>query len=209
MKKYLLVFLVLLMVHFVSYGQEDNYDINGFSIGITPSALLNIWTGYQGQVGYGFADHFEVSLNAGYLYGKRQSTSYDGYRIKPSVKYYFLNDYEANRFFVEVGYLRRVTNEEFLDTYSMFEGAFNKEIINNRDRIVDGGFAMYGSRQLIPGSNFFYEFSVGAGLGSVTVTNGIIENAEILPEENFFALNQEGKRPYLIVMFHLAVGYDF
>lgn len=206
------IFIILFAsIFYTSYiqGQEDNYDINGFSVGIVPSALLNIWTGFQGEVNYGFADHFEVSLNGGNLYGRNKDTPFTGYRVRPSVKYYFLNDYENFRYYIEAGYLRRVVNEQVIDTYNMFQGAFLQDLLNNRKRILDGGFVMYGLKQQFFSSKFYTDFGFGIGYGSITIAHDNIEGGELLPNQNIFSITREGTRGFVIIIFHLSVGYDF
>jgi len=208
MKKFISIIIVFSFFS-TSNAQEDNYDINGFSVGIVPSALLNVWTGFQGEINYGFADHFEVSINAGFLYGKRRNNSYDGYRIRPSLKYYFLNDLENFRFYLEAGYMYRVTNEKFLASYNMFQGAFRQELINNRKREIEGLFAMFGSRSTVKDTRVYIDYGIGIGFGSITVVNGQIDNAEPINDFNFFGNNDDGTLPFPIFILHLAVGYDF
>lgn len=209
MKKRIVIIFLFLFFFICSHAQEDNYDINGFSVGIVPSALLNVWTGFQGEINYGFADHFEVSINAGFLYGNLRDNAYDGYRFKSSVKYYFLNDLEDNRFYIEAGYLKRITNEEFLATYNMFQGAFRQELVSIRTREINGGYAMFGSRSNFGGSRYYLDFGIGIGLGTITILNDPIENAEALSDQNFFVNNDDGTLPFPIFLLHFAVGYDF
>ncbi len=192
-----------------SYAQEDNYDINGFSIGIVPSAFINVRNGFQAEVNYGLEDHFEISINGGFLYGMQKNNSYDGYRFKPSVKYYLLNDFEENRFYIEVGYIKRVTYENFLATYNMFQGSFIQDLVNKRTRTVDGAYAMYGSRQTINNSNFYLDYGVGAGLGSITIITDTVENAEVISDPGFYSNNNDGTRPFPIILIHLVIGYEF
>ena len=208
MKIRILFFLSLMLFVDPLNGQEDNYDINGFSVGIVPSALLNVWRGYQGEINYGFADHFEISLNAGAMYGTNTNVPYSGYRIRPSVKYYFLNDYEENRFYVEAGYLHRVINEHVVDTYNMFQGAFFQDLLNKRTRTLDGAFALLGTRESVFSSRFYLDFGIGVGLGSMRIVHDRIEGGELI-QDNFFSITSEGTSGFIILILHVSFGYDF
>jgi hypothetical protein len=207
-KNFILIFLFSVWCS-VTNAQEDNYDINGFSVGIVPSALLNVWTGFQGEVNYGFADHYEISINGGNLYGQNKDTPFTGYRIRPSVKYYFLNDYEENRFYIEAGYLHRVVNEKVIDNYNMFQGAYQQKLLNNRSRTLNGGFAMIGTRTSLLSSNFYLDFGVGAGLGYITIAHDTLENGELIPTNALFSNTREGTSGFPILIMHLSIGYDF
>ncbi len=209
MIKRILLAFIFLSFSVLSYSQEDNYDINGLSVGFVPSALFNIWTGYQMEAGYGFKDHFEIGINVAYINGKRQNKPYQGYRIRPSIKYYFLNEFEDHRFYIEAGYLQRVIDVRLIGRFNMFEGVFFQEIEIVRNRTVKGGFAMFGIKKPIGSSGFFYDFGIGLGLGEITILNEHIPNGELESNENFFVNDSDGSLPFPILLVHASIGYNF
>jgi hypothetical protein len=192
----------------VLISQTDNYNTNGLSIGVVPSALMNYWTGFQAEINYGFLDYYEFSLNIGAISSIKKNTVHDGYRFRPSLKYYFLKDKEDKRVYAEVGYLRRVTDEQHIDSYNMFQGAFRQEILNNRRKTLNGIFGMIGIREQYF-SHLYLDAGIGVGIGYMNVELDKIDNAELIPKYDFYAYNSEGRNLFPILMFHLAVGYDF
>ena len=191
------------------YGQEDNLDINGLSIGIVPSALFNKWIGYQVKVGYGFLDHLEVQVNLAYISGKGRKKPYNGYRFRSSLRYYFLNDFEIDRFYIEAGYLKRNVDEKYMGTFDMIEGAIIENPEVNREKNLSGTYAMFGGKQAFSDS-FWFEIGIGIGLGQFKVVNQHDQSEILTPESSWFSsYSSDGNYQFTILIAHFTVGYTF
>ncbi len=210
MKSFYLSLVLNLSIITVSTGQQDNYKINGTSIGITPIALLNVWNGYQIEAGYGFLDHYEISLNIGLLRGSRTDKVYSGYRIRPTAKYYFLNDFEDHRFYVGLGYLYRHVDKKEYSNFRMFQGAFIEEKLVTTQKIVKGGFATYGVKQKLEKTNIYFDIGVGLGLGVIDVENQYEPGGVMEFNTSFIEIfEDDGRSGFPILFLHFSIGYNF
>jgi hypothetical protein len=192
----------------LSYGQEDNLDINGLSAGIVPTALFNKWIGYQAKLGYGFLDHLEVQVNLAYLRGKGRNKPYNGYRFRSSLRYYFLNDFENDRFYIEAGYLKRNVDEKYAGTFNMIDGAIIKNPEVNREKNLNGAYAMFGGKQAFSDS-FWFEVGIGIGSGQYIVVNQHDQSGILIPESSLFSsYSLDGNYQFLILIGHFTIGYS-
>ena len=204
----IIVVLFILTNSMSVFGQEDNLDINGLSVAIVPSSIINRWYGYQIKAEYGFLDYFAVQLNAAYLKGTNIGHPFEGYRVRPSLKYYFLNDFENHRPYVEIGYIHRSVNEYFLGNIKMFGGAFIQKEEVRRSKTLNAGYVLYGVKQTIV-EKLWYDIGVGLGLGKIYILNDYDIEGEIIPTDDFFFKQTDGSTGFPVFLLHLAIGYNF
>ncbi len=204
-----LVFCLLIISIYNIDAQDYDYDTNGFSVGIVPSALLNIWTGFQGKVEYGFKDNFAVDLNVGYLYGRDNDGLYSGVRIRPSFRYYFNESYIQNdKLYGAVGYLYRDHNTRTEGSISRSGGQYFERVLYTRATTLSGIFAMFGGRTQIS-DRFWIDGGIGLGSGILDVRNEGLQPGEELTNEfeSIFNLGfrTPGSRRLGIIIAHFSI----
>ena len=214
---------VLLFCISVSYGQINSekdvlneeastYDptSNGFHIGVTPSALLNIWMGYQFKAGYTFKDNYNYDLEVAYI-TLNANKPYNGYRIKNTFKYFITDTYSNTRTSIGIGYLyRSITETDYNASYAVFGGQYfqsGKSVLNSR---LHGIFANIESMTNLD-DHFFITGGAGLGVGTLNlsydggVPNGQLDRGfEILP-----ILRDPGQRLLPVLLVHVSFGYKF
>lgn len=164
------IFSLVMVMQFaltqVATAQADSTKsiVNGIFVGVSPLAALNEWTGYQLSSGVGFADRYEVHLDAGYLVGRRDAGTFKGMRLRPSFRFYFAKSKpnDSFRIFAALSYQYRNLSEDIFAAYSEFDGKFTKNRDIIRDRVMHAGYISFGAKHAMSG-NFWLDFSVGIG----------------------------------------------
>jgi len=217
--KYLFSLGLLLSIISCAYGQyfsglgvseEGKSNIQGFKIGITPSALMNRWLGYQGKIAYNF-NGYEIELNAGYLSGNLNKESYDGYRFRPAFKYYYSERSEGTYYWGIGGLLRQI-DIAGRGTFSRFNNTFFQEMDYDLDKRLLGFYAMFGFLTPIINNNFFIDVGAGLGRGKLrTRYRNVPQDAEILYNLPIFTIDSrsEGSITYPIIICHFSFVYKF
>jgi len=194
-------------------AQDDGINTNGFSVGIVPSALLNVWTGFQGKVEYGFMDNLAVDLNIGYIRGRENDGPYSGVRIRPSIKYYFNEDYNENdRFYVSIGYLFRDHNTRSKGSISRAGGQFFERVNYTRATRLTGVFAMFGARSRLT-KRIWIDGGIGLGPGLLDIKNEDLEPGAVLVNDSerlfTFTIREPGTRRLGIIIAHFSICFGF
>lgn len=209
MMRIFIVFSFLLVFQLPSFCQDDLVR-QGFSIGVTPSALLNKWTGFQGKVAYTYKD-FELEMNIGSLSGSDEGEPYSGLRIRPVVKYYF-SETGDTKYYFGLGGLHRKLNIEAVGTFGRFNNSFFQEFDFEITQSMNGYYGMFGI--LIPFSNDRFFFDGGIGFGSSRITtehSGAPNDAVLIYTPPFFSKDTRsaGVTSYPIAFYHLAIMFRF
>jgi len=182
--------------------------IDGWTIGIVPSALFNSWNGYQIKTSYGF-NGFEISVNTGYLAGFKQDDFYQGYRIRSAIKYYFYqNNHES--IFVGFGGLIRQVNWDTQGTFSRFDDSFFQNFDFELDQRMLGVYSMAGARVPTWSDKLFVDVALGIGRSVLDVKNlGVPSDATLSSDFWFLSADttSAGRRDYPIFFFHIAIVY--
>ena len=209
MKTQLLILGLLLFSYAKSDAQIDT-DNHRFMIGITPSALFNGWIGYQAKATYGYRK-MEFDLNVGLLKGRVNSEPYQGYRIRPVIKFHFA-EIDSGTFYFGLGALYRRLNIDATGTFSRFNDTFFQEIDFKIEQSMKGLYAMFGI--LIPLRYDRFYFDMGFGFGNSIVNTyhfNVPDDAEFLYNPPLFTRDTRsaGSTRYPITFGHFAMLYKF
>ena len=190
---------------------QDMDRIKGFKLGVTPSALMNRWIGYQGKVAYTYKN-FEVEANVGYISGTDNDEPHSGYRIRPVVKYY-LSESDQTFYYIGFGGLHRKVNIDANGTFGRFNNTFFQEFDFKLTHTLNGLYGMAGSLIPIHKDRFFLDFGVGLGRGVLTVEHsGVPDDAVLVASPPLFTYDSrsEGKiSNHMIYFMHMAFSYRF
>ena len=215
--KNLLCLLLILFVSVISHAQversiysqgyeNDDFNFhNNISIGITPSALMNRWMGFQGKLSY-FYKKVEFVANAGYLSGSDQGDPYTGYRLRPTIKHHFAMT-DMGSIYWGFGGLWRQLNVQTSGSFTQ-DGSLVVPRNFEVDESMRGLFAMFGV--LIPFRNERFRFDGGVGFGNARINTTQIDVPEeftYLPSTNIFSTDYRtpGRRSFLIFFVHLSL----
>lgn len=205
-----LFFGLLLMFNNPTFSQ-DIEKIAGFKIGVTPSALINRWIGFQGKASYTYK-RFEFEANVGYINGTDNDEPHTGYRIRPLVKYY-LSDSDELFYYVGIGGLHRRVNIDASGTFGRFNNSYFQEMDFKLTHTLNGIYTMAGLLMPIHKDKFFIDIGIGLGRGTLTVEHqNIPQDAVLNYSPPIFTYNSRtaGKLDYhMIYFFHMAFSYKF
>ncbi|MEM9547018.1 MAG: hypothetical protein AAGA77_13640 [Bacteroidota bacterium] len=212
--KYIYCLGLFLFISTTSYGQYStrylykpyDYDtLQGFRVGIVPSALINRWLGYQGKVSYRFG-RYEVELNAGYLKGTDNAEPYHGYRIRPVYKIYTVEDGNG-AYYWGIGALLRQLNIDADGTFSRFNNSFFQTLDFELDQRMLGGYGLFGVLMPLYKDRFFLDFYVAGGFAQLKTQHfNIPDDAELLYDLPFFSVDSRGAGSlrYPIALVHIS-----
>jgi len=207
----ILLFLGLSIFFLNPSFSQDVQRIEGFKIGITPSALLNRWIGYQGKASYTF-NQFEIEANIGYLSGSDNDEPHTGYRIRPVVKYY-ISESDEMFYYVGFGGLHRKVNIDANGTFGRFNNSFFQEFDFKMTHTLNGLYAMSGALLPVYKDRFFLDLGIGLGRGVLTVEHeNIPEDAVLIVSTPLFTYDARsaGKiSNHMIYFMHMAFSYKF
>ncbi len=189
-----------------SYGQDFHYqdqnsNINGLKIGITPSALVNVYPGIQLNVTYGWNEKFQIENEWAYLIKIDPKT--EGFRTRFLLKYYV-----HSRLFVAMGYHHRKTSSNRIETFSRFNNSFNQIIEYKLEKVMNGIPLMIGTTGDIS-TKISYDLAFGFGIGKILVTEpGVPEDAELVNDTSVFEpYSTSGKYNFPLLIANFKVQY--
>lgn len=210
MRKHYVLLVILLFLQQFSFGQ-DYEAIQGIKVGITPSALMNRWLGFQGKTSYTY-QQFGIEANVGYLAGTNNNEPYSGYRIRPQVKYYFKST-EDDFYYIGVGGLYRKVNIDANGSFGRFDFSFFQNLDFKITHVLRGYFFTTGQVMSIYKDRFFMDFGVGFGRGSLQVEHfDVPSDAELINSSSFLTYDSRSKGkvdPHSIFFIHFALMYRF
>jgi len=205
----LTIFLFLCLGLQQTAAQSDSTQINGLKVGIVPSALLNIFAGFQVKATYTFLDKYNIQANYGILNGEYSDRPLTGHRIRIGFRYYPKWEYENLRLYFEGGYLRRRIKSQFTGQYEdLDENITTAEVKTNG--LLTGGYFQFGS-VLQLSNRISLDYGIGVGQGNLTNLHmGAPENQErVSPRDVFFgAFDISIDEPFPILIFHFAFTYQ-
>lgn len=217
------IFLVLFLLPFLLFGQEssesteaeeDEYEyvdyiaFEKYSLGITPSAFMNLYGGIQLSQDFGLTERWNISVETGYLFFENYNNAITGYRIKPGLQYMVWSEGIAGfAIGANVNYRNTITEREFVRVY--WEEGFRETKKIERTKILIGGEVMFS---LFIRLNDVLRMELGAGLGAGDIQTSDSETLE--PEfrlinrglQDIFDLSDDGLVP--MGSFHINFSYD-
>lgn len=210
MKSIFLVFSLLITV--VVFGQKvedvhESYQAGKVRIGLTPSAVLNVFPGIQANATVFLANNFALEGEAGYLFGRYDQVPFRGHRFRGMAKFYPFSDLETGfGFFTAFGINHRFTS---MDRSQSFSGS-NGPIDYQETISLTGAVAMCGTT-LNPAEHFVVDFGIGAGLGYRTTRyRGLAEEFHSAADlDNFLTNTGEGRYGWPLVILHCKLQYEF
>lgn len=176
--------------------------VDGVFVGVSPLALLNSRTALQVSLGYGFADRYEVHIDAAYITGQIEQGSYGGMRLRPSLRYYIPSDHESMRLFVSCAYEYWQVTEDIFAKYREFEGQFFRIRDIQRDHVKKAVYLSFGAKHQLRGA-YWLDYSVGFGQRSEQIAVPQFENSTYVDPLRV------GNSSGLSALFAFALGMRF
>ena len=178
-----------------------------FRIGLTPSAMFNIYPALQMNGAVNVSDHFQFNIEAGYVFYSLTSIepSISGYRIRPALRHNVIREKKHQLHFTLAYNIRKTTSiriEEF-----RILGENRSEIAEfEHDKSLKGLVTMIGLDVKIS-ENFIIDFGLGLGIGTLNVEDrNIPEHGRrvLLPDEEYDA---QGEYNLPITIVNLRIQY--
>lgn len=208
--KYIFSILAFLFIFSTNVFSQELENIQGFKIGVTPSALLNKWLGYQGKVAY-MHKRFEFEANVGYLAGRNNGESYSGIRIRPLVKYYFAQT--PNEFYYfGFGGLYRSVDVDATGVFGRYDTSYFQSLDFKLKEKMKGLYFMFGVLMPLRGDHFFVDLGAGLGNSKLKIEHfDVPDDALFYTTFPFFSTDTRspGTQNYLILFGHCSFMYMF
>ncbi len=210
MKHLFFIFAIACIIQ-VPADCQDYEAIQGFKIGITPSALLNRWIGFQGKASY-MHKNYSLDANFGYLHGTDNEEPYSGFRIRTTFKYYY-RETSMGWHYLGIGGLHRKIDHDAVGTFGRFNNSFFQELDFKMTQKITGFYLMSGTLIPIKEDRFFMDVGLGLGRAVVNIKHfDIPDDAILIYEPPLFRsdLRTAGSYNYYLLFFgHFSVMYKF
>ena len=174
--KYIFLFFLLLFGSVCLYAQdesEDEYEyyyplvFQKYSIGFSPSAFVNFYSGIQFSQDFGIKPNVNLTLETGYIFSSAFLTPVNGLRIKPGFQYLATSN-EFVAFLVGASFNYRYINEQRESIFNHFEDGYLETV--RFDRIKHFTAAEFNLSVLAKVSEVIrIEFGLGIGAGSLSI----------------------------------------
>lgn len=190
------------------YEYVEYISFEKYSIGITPSSFLNLFSGVQISQDFGLSEKLSFSLETGYIFSAFYVKPSSGYNIKPGLQYMFWS--EGNIGLVvgaNMNYRNTITQRQFIARF--WQEQFSEIRVIERNKVLVGGDLMF-SMIFLMNEAVKMEFGFGLGLGNLTIVDSEVLEPEfrLVRDDigDFIDTSESGIIP--IGYFHLNFSYD-
>lgn len=203
LKKILIAISFFLMsIH--ANSQIDTFVYDRFTIGYTPSALLNPFSGLQINLDWGLHKKLKTTFEAGYIFNSIYSKKSLGYRIKYGVEF-IVYQYRSSAIVIGINKIIRNINEEQFEIIYHPESYSEKKYFE-RSKMLKGVQVCFGEIYKI-NNKLRLSFMIGIGAGNLVVSDS--EEFENNNWESFFiGYNRPGDYFYPVVSSNIKFMYS-
>jgi len=193
-------------------GKELNSHNGKFRIGITPSALLNTYSGLQGNMAYNISYRLQFNLEAGWIFYSTafNSSPISGYRIRPAIRWY-VNDSDTEdseyRFHLSLGYNIRNTIAQRTGNFSLSGGSFANNIAYEQERTVTGLAVLFGTDVWL-NNRTILDMGLGFGLGKINIADINTPNNSSKVISDLISSDRPGKNLFPILILNIRFQYS-
>jgi len=209
MKKIITVISFLLLWN-ISYSQSADslFFLPKYSIGISPSALLNVYEGVQISQDLRISKGINLTLESAYIYSSSfyVDRKIEGIRLRPGIEF-LVNNSEEDALAIGLFYLKRYIKEDFSYLVKYFDYDFVRKVPVVKIKDLSGlGMNLDFKNKLT--DRFRIDFGFGFGLGTLSIRDEIVDgdNRE-LKYQNWFVYDSIGKSFLPIVFFNVNISY--
>jgi hypothetical protein len=171
--------LFLVSIH--AYSQNDSLVYNRLTLGFTPSALFNSYSGIQFNLDARLTKKFKTTFETGYIFNSLYSDKASGYRIKFGIEF-MVYQHKKAAFIMGINKILRTVNEERSNIVNHPEN-YTEKILFDRHKVLHGVQLSFGEIYKIS-DKIRYSFMLGIGLGNLDVAD-----SKEFPRENRDFLN--------------------
>lgn len=164
-----LVVLILMTTYFTAHSQDDTetFHFPKYAVGITPTALVNFYYGYQIRNDFGLTDKIAVSLESAYINGSIFGPETRGYRLKPAINY-VLKSYKKSLTYISFNMVLRHTFFRTTSEYNFRRYGYVERVDFFQERFLTGAEVSIGFMGKLS-DRFLINFSAGAGGGDINI----------------------------------------
>ncbi len=201
MRVKIILIIILFAYHFVDASNESDSTKIKYSLGVTPSAILNIAPAVQLSHDVSFSKIFSLGLETAYIFSHTNINNENtrGIRLRPQLKFTL---FEKNNINID---LYTFYNYRFFKATRVRElikagGAYTEEVRGTRETTLKG-FGLGVDVGFSEVDNFLQKINIGIGLGSGNINNEYSD--QMFEPFNFFVFNQSGTNVIPILYLHL------
>ncbi|MBK7096761.1 MAG: hypothetical protein IPH57_17480 [Saprospiraceae bacterium] len=204
-KKIVFVCIIILISKQYLHGQvtNDTLFFDRFSVGISPSALINSFSGAQVNFNIGLTPKLKFVVETGYIFNSVHAESANGYRLKYGIEW-MLQSRRNAPFIMGLNGIHRYVTEQRSST--VFYPENYSEIVKYEKTKTMQGFQISLGQYFRLNQNFKMSYLLGLGIGGVSVED-IGEDAvnDFVPFFNFY--NRAGKYNYPVISVNIKYMY--
>lgn len=174
-----------------------------YHVGITPSALFNVYSGIQFSQDIYFNEYIGFGCETAYIFAqskKRQTSNERGFRLRPAIKLKPFGNIPEISIFYNYRYLRATNTVKLIRA----NGAFFEYVSGDWENTLEG----WGLGCSFGSSNPSLPIKIGFGIGTGTVRNHYSDPA--LNSNNFLDFlffTKEGVNVAMIFFLHFNVQF--
>jgi len=210
MKKIITVISFLLLWS-VAYSQSADslFFSPKYSIGISPSSLLNVYEGLQISQDWRIAKRLNLTLESAYIYRSsiHSKRKIEGVRLRPGIEI-LVNHWEENALVVGIFYLKRYIKEDFAHYVNYFEYNFVRKVPVVRVKDFSGfGISLSFKNKL--SDRLLMDFGFGIGSGILSIRDDIVGGGDDreLRYVGWLPYDSIGESSIPIVIFNINISY--
>ena len=201
MKKPVILFVLWVFAGTIGFSQSvisKHMTFRGLHIGITPSALVNVYPGLQMSMDYGLNEWLQITNELGAIL----DVSKTGYRWRPGILFSPLRGHFVS-ISLGLAYNDRKAYQTFEEHVLRAQGQFTELVKNTRKRSIRGAVLVSYLQFRLSEK---LKMRIGGGLGS-GIYHSVNLNDGSLVRDDFFPFISNGRGP--IFFTHLNFAYHF
>lgn len=206
--KRIFVKIIIVIIFFLTLAkgnaQTDNFVFDKLTIGLTPTALMNPFSGLQFNCDLRLHRKLKTTFEAGYIFNSIHSEKGSGYRIKFGVEFIV---YQYNNSAMLLGInkiIRNVKEEQFETIY--YPERYSEKKYFERSKVLNGVQVSFGEIYKI-NDKLRLSFMLGIGAGNL-----VVSDSEEFNNNNWnsfgFGFNTPGDYFYPVVSFNTKFMYS-
>jgi hypothetical protein len=182
---------------------NDTLGFDRFSVGISPSALINSFSGAQVNFNFGITPKLKFVVETGYIFNSVHAKSASGYRLKYGIEW-MLQSRRNGPFIMGLNGIYRYVTEQ--RTSTVFYPENYSEIVRFEKTKKLQGFQISLGQYFRLNQNFKMSYLLGLGMGGISVEDiGDNPVSDFVPFFNFY--NRAGKYNYPVISVNIKYMY--
>ncbi|MGE5354988.1 MAG: hypothetical protein ACM3PT_02035 [Deltaproteobacteria bacterium] len=199
----IVIISVVVLTGLHSQNLNDTLCFERFSIGITPSALFNVYNAAQVNFNLGLTKKLKATAETGYVFNSLYSGKAWGYRLKYGIEW-ILKARNNDAFIIGISGIYRQVEETRFETVNHPERYREKVFFQRMKRMQ--GFQVSAGQIIKLNKKMRMSYLLGAGVGAINV-NDVNSELDFTSRDGFLFFNNPGDYNFPVISFNVKYMY--